>query len=66
VINVALKKKTLKKKIGNIHKSSLLHRPDDYTGYTPSCPHILQQNCAHAAGHYARLQHSFLMSRIEW
>ena len=28
---------------------SLLHRPDDYNGFTPSSPpQILQQNCAHA------------------
>jgi len=27
---------------------SLLHRPNYYIGFTPSCPpHILQQNCAH-------------------
>jgi len=33
-----------------IYKTSFLHRPDDYVGFTPSCPpHILQQNCAHAA-----------------
>ena len=32
-----------------IYKTSLLHRPDDYIGFPPSCPtHILQQNCAHA------------------
>jgi len=32
-----------------IYKTSLLHRSDDYIGFTPSCPpHILQQNCAHA------------------
>jgi len=31
-----------------IYKMSLLHRPDDYIGFTPSSPlHILQQNCAH-------------------
>jgi len=31
-----------------IHKTSLPHRPDDYIGFTSSCPpHILQQNCAH-------------------
>ena len=31
-----------------IYKTSLLHRPDDYIGFTLSCPpHILQQNCAH-------------------
>jgi len=28
---------------------SLLYRPDDYIGFTPSClPHILQKNRAHA------------------
>ena len=32
-----------------IYKTSLPHRPDDYTGFTSSCPpYILQQNCAHA------------------
>ena len=31
-----------------IYKMLLLHRPDDYIGFTPICPpHILQQNCAH-------------------
>jgi len=31
-----------------ICKTSLPHRPDDYIGFTSSCPpHILQQNCAH-------------------
>ena len=31
-----------------IYKTSLLHRPDKYNGFTSSCPpHILQQNCAH-------------------
>jgi len=31
-----------------IYKTSLLHRHDDYIGFTPSCPpRILQQNCAH-------------------
>jgi len=31
-----------------IYKTSLLHRPDDYIGFTPSCsPNILQQNCTH-------------------
>jgi len=41
----------LRSEIGNLHvyKTSLLHRPDDYIGFTPSClPHILQQNAAHA------------------
>jgi len=29
----------------------VLHRPDDYIGFTPSCPlHISQQNSAHAEG----------------
>jgi len=32
-----------------LYKTSLLHQPNDYIGFTPSCPpHILQQNCAHA------------------
>jgi len=27
-----------------MHKTSLLHRPDDYIGFTPSCPpHILNK-----------------------
>ena len=31
-----------------VYKTSFLHRPDDYIGFTSSCPpHILQQNCAH-------------------
>jgi len=30
-----------------IYKMSLLHRPDDYVDFTPSCPPILQQNCAY-------------------
>ena len=35
-----------------VYKTSLLHRPDDYIGFTPRCPlHILQQNCAHGADH---------------
>jgi len=48
VISVALKTH-LEIKLGNcIYKTSLLHRPDHYIGFTPSCPpHILQQNCAH-------------------
>jgi len=29
-----------------IYKTPLLHRPDDYIGFTPSLPHISQQNCA--------------------
>jgi len=48
VISVALKT-PLEIKLGIcIHKTSFLHRPDDYIGFTPSCPSlILQQNCAH-------------------
>jgi len=48
VISVAFKT-PLKKRLGIcIYKTSLLHRPDEYIGFTPSCPpHILQQNCAH-------------------
>jgi len=31
-----------------IDKTSHQHRPDEYIGFTPSCPpHILQQNYAH-------------------
>jgi len=56
VISVALKTH-LEIRLGiYIYKASLLHRPDDYIGFTPSCPtHILQQNCAHDAddGSYA-------------
>ena len=49
MISVALKI-PLQKTLGIcIYKTSLLHRPDDYIGFTPSCPpQILQQNCAHA------------------
>jgi len=33
-----------------IYQTSFLHRPNDYIGFTPSCPpHILQQNCTHAS-----------------
>jgi len=48
MISVALKT-PLEIKLGNcIYKTSLLHRPDHYIGFTPSCPpYILQQNCAH-------------------
>ena len=48
VINVTLKT-PLEIRLGiGIYETSLLHRPDDCTGFTPSCPpHILQQNCAH-------------------
>jgi len=39
----------LKTRLGTcIYKTLLLHRPDDYIGFTPNCPpHNLQQNCAH-------------------
>jgi len=49
VISVSLKT-PLETRVGIcIYKTSLLHRPDDCNGFTPSCPlHILQQNCAHA------------------
>jgi len=49
VITVALKT-PIQIRLGIcIYKTSLLHQPDDYIGFTPSClPHILQQNCAHA------------------
>jgi len=52
VISVALKT-PLQIRLGIcIHKTSFLHRPDEYVGLTPSCPpHILQQNCAHG-DHY--------------
>jgi len=48
VIRVALKT-PLETRLGIcMYKTSLLHRPIDYIGFTPSCPpHILQQNCAH-------------------
>ena len=53
VISVALKT-PLEIRLGIcIYKTSLLHRPDDYIGLTPSCPsHSLQQNCAHGYGRY--------------
>ena len=49
VISVALGT-PLKTRLGmRIYKTSLPHRPDNYIGFTSSCPpHILQQNCAHA------------------
>ena len=49
VISVALKI-PLKTRLGIcIYKTLLLHRVDDYIGFTSSCPpHILQQNFAHA------------------
>ena len=47
MIGVALKT-PLEIRLGiYIYKTSFLHRPDDYIGFTTSCPHhILQQNCA--------------------
>jgi len=54
VISVALKT-PLEIRMGICtHKTSHLHRPDDYIGFTPSCPlpHILQQNCAHGQEHW--------------
>jgi len=36
-----LSQNTSRNKIGNLYilyKTSLLHRPDDYIGFTPSCP----------------------------
>jgi len=49
VISVALKTPQEIRLGTCIYKTSLLHRSDDYIGFTPSCPpHILQQNCAHA------------------
>jgi len=49
VISVAFKT-PLKAILGIcIDKTSHQHRPDEYIGFTPSCPpHILQHNCAHA------------------
>jgi len=48
VISVALKTHLEIRLVICMYKTSLLHRPDDYIGFTPSChPHILQQNCAH-------------------
>jgi len=47
VISVALRT-PLEIRLGKcMCKTSLLHRPDDYIGFTPSCPPHLQQNCAH-------------------
>jgi len=47
VISVAFKT-PLKIRLGIcIYKTSLLHRPDEYIGFTPSYPpNILQQKCA--------------------
>jgi len=52
MINVALKT-PFKVRLGiSLYKTSLLLRPDDYIGFTPSCPpHILQQNYAHDASY---------------
>jgi len=36
-----------------IHKTSLLHQPDEYIGFTPSSPHILQENGAHVQNRQA-------------
>jgi len=53
VISVALETYLEIRLIICIYKTSLLHRPDDYIGFTPICaPHILQQNCAHALYYY--------------
>jgi len=50
VISVALKT-PIEIRLGIcIHKTSLLHRPDDYIGFTPRRPpHILQKNCANVS-----------------
>jgi len=37
VISVAFKT-PLKTRLETIYKTSLLHRPDEYIGFTPSCP----------------------------
>ena len=44
-------KSPLKTRLGIcIDKTLHQHRPNEYIGFTPSCPpHILQQNCAHGA-----------------
>jgi len=49
VISVAFKT-PLETRLGIcIDKTAHQHRPDEYIGFTPTCPpHILQQNCAHA------------------
>jgi len=53
VISVALETYLEIRLVICIYKTSLLHRPDDYIGFTPVCaPHILQQNCAHALYYY--------------
>jgi len=53
VISVALEAYLEIRLVICIYKTSLLHRPDNYVGFTPSClPHILQQNCAHAQYYY--------------
>jgi len=56
VISVAFKT-SLKTRLGIcIDKTSHQHRPDEYIGFTPSCPsHILQQNCAHDPTHCCTL-----------
>jgi len=50
VICVALKTPLKTRLAICVYKTLLLHRVDDYIGFTSSClPHILQQNCAHAS-----------------
>jgi len=50
VISVILRT-PLKTRLGIcIYKTSLPHQPDNYIGFTSSCPpHILQENFAHGA-----------------
>jgi len=49
-----------------MHKTSFLHRLDDYICFTPSCPpHILQQNCTHGLNVW-RIYASFSSESVNW
>jgi len=47
VISVAFKT-SLEIRLGicSLYKTSLLHQPDDYIGFTPSCPHTFHNKIA--------------------
>ena len=52
MITVALKTPLQVRFAISIYKTSLLHQPDNYIGFTSYCPpNILQQNCAHDPVH---------------
>ena len=65
MISVALETPLQKEGIC-IYKTSLLHRPDGYIGFTPSCPpHILHQNCAHVSEPFRREEFAFCPQTAE-